>query len=151
MWFEIHINPLLDTDNGLLRVSTVFFDVTATRAWGDKVVAANRQLEAAYEELHTINVSRAGADRPRHAHVHAPRRRGFRRSPGGDVPVRPLGSLPLALTVIPAANSARRSCSSWARSRASSPRTAAADGLIDDSPTVVPPRPTPYWRSARAA
>lgn len=55
VWFEIHINPLVDTDNGLLGVSIVFFDVTATRALLDKVVQTNRQLEAAYEELQSTN------------------------------------------------------------------------------------------------
>ncbi len=55
IWFEIHINPLVDAENGLLGVSIVFFDVTATRALVDKVVATNRQLEAAYEELQSTN------------------------------------------------------------------------------------------------
>ena len=53
--FEIHINPLVDAENGLLGVSIVFFDVTATRALLDKLVATNRQLEAAYEELQSTN------------------------------------------------------------------------------------------------
>jgi two-component system CheB/CheR fusion protein len=55
IWFEIHVNPLVDTENGLLGVSIVFFDVTATRALLDKVVQTNRQLEAAYEELQSTN------------------------------------------------------------------------------------------------
>ncbi|BBX46256.1 PAS domain S-box protein [Mycobacterium cookii] len=55
VWFEIHINPLVDTENGLLGVSIVFFDVTATRALFDKLVHTNRQLEAAYEELQSTN------------------------------------------------------------------------------------------------
>jgi two-component system CheB/CheR fusion protein len=55
VWFEIHVNPLVDADNGLLGVSIVFFDVTATRALVDKVVQTNRQLEAAYEELQSTN------------------------------------------------------------------------------------------------
>ncbi|MGE2713981.1 CheR family methyltransferase [Mycolicibacterium litorale] len=55
VWFEIHINPLVDTQNGLLGVSVVFFDVTATRALVDKVVQTNHQLEAAYEELQSTN------------------------------------------------------------------------------------------------
>ena len=54
-WFEIHINPLVDTDNGLLGVSIVFFDVTATRGLLDKLVDSNRQLEAAYGELQSTN------------------------------------------------------------------------------------------------
>jgi two-component system, chemotaxis family, CheB/CheR fusion protein len=55
VWFEIHINPLVDIENGLLGVSIVFFDVTATRVLLDKVVHTNRQLEAAYEELQSTN------------------------------------------------------------------------------------------------
>jgi two-component system CheB/CheR fusion protein len=55
VWFEIHVNPLVDADNGLLGVSIVFFDVTATRALVDKVIQTNRQLEAAYEELQSTN------------------------------------------------------------------------------------------------
>jgi two-component system, chemotaxis family, CheB/CheR fusion protein len=55
VWFEIHVNPLVDNDNGLLGVSIVFFDVTATRTLVDKVVQTNRQLEAAYEELQSTN------------------------------------------------------------------------------------------------
>ncbi|HEY3996987.1 MAG TPA: CheR family methyltransferase [Mycobacterium sp.] len=55
VWFEIHVNPLVDAENGLLGVSIVFFDVTATRALLDKVVQTNRQVEAAYEELQSTN------------------------------------------------------------------------------------------------
>jgi two-component system CheB/CheR fusion protein len=55
VWFEIHVNPLVDAENGLLGVSIAFFDVTATRALVDKVVQTNRQLEAAYEELQSTN------------------------------------------------------------------------------------------------
>jgi two-component system, chemotaxis family, CheB/CheR fusion protein len=55
VWYEIHINPLVDAKNGLLGVSIAFFDVTATRDLLDKVVQANRQLEAAYEELQSTN------------------------------------------------------------------------------------------------
>jgi two-component system CheB/CheR fusion protein len=55
IWFEIHINPLVDTKNGLLGMSIAFFDVSATRALLDKVVDTNRQLEAAYEELQSTN------------------------------------------------------------------------------------------------
>nr|WP_264010202.1 CheR family methyltransferase [Mycolicibacterium flavescens] len=55
VWFEIHVNPLVDTDNGLLGVSIVFFDVTATRTLLEKVVHTNSQLEAAYEELQSTN------------------------------------------------------------------------------------------------
>jgi len=55
IWFEIHVNPLVDAENGLLGVSIVFFDVTATRALLDKVIQTNRQLESAYEELQSTN------------------------------------------------------------------------------------------------
>jgi two-component system CheB/CheR fusion protein len=54
-WYEIHVNPLIDGENGLLGVSIVFFDVTATKALLDKVVQTNRQLETAYEELQSTN------------------------------------------------------------------------------------------------
>jgi two-component system, chemotaxis family, CheB/CheR fusion protein len=54
-WYEVHVNPLIDSDNGLVGVSIAFFDVTATRALLDKVVDSNRQLEAAYEELQSTN------------------------------------------------------------------------------------------------
>ena len=54
-YYEIHINPLVGTDNGLLGISVVFFDVTANRQLLDKVVQTNQQLEAAYEELQSTN------------------------------------------------------------------------------------------------
>jgi len=54
-WYEVHINPLIDSDNGLVGVSIAFFDVTSTRTLLDKVVEANRQLESAYEELQSTN------------------------------------------------------------------------------------------------
>ncbi|KUH92818.1 chemotaxis protein CheR [Mycobacterium sp. IS-3022] len=55
VWFEIHINPLVDASDGVLGTSIVFFDVTATRLLLDKVGHTNRQLEAAYEELQSTN------------------------------------------------------------------------------------------------
>jgi two-component system, chemotaxis family, CheB/CheR fusion protein len=55
VWFEIHVNPLVDGENGLLGVSIVFFDVTSTRTLMDKVVKTNEQLQAAYEELQSTN------------------------------------------------------------------------------------------------
>ncbi len=55
VWFEIHINPLVDAENTLVGVSVVFFDVTANRSLLDKVVQTNHQLEAAYEELQSTN------------------------------------------------------------------------------------------------
>ena len=54
-WFEIHVNPLVDSDNGLIGVSVVFFDVTANRLLVEKVVQTNGQLESAYEELQSTN------------------------------------------------------------------------------------------------
>jgi two-component system CheB/CheR fusion protein len=55
VWFEIHVNPLVEAENGLLGVSIAFFDVTSTRTLLDKVVTTNRQLESAYEELQSTN------------------------------------------------------------------------------------------------
>jgi two-component system CheB/CheR fusion protein len=54
-WFEIHVNPLVDVENGLIGVSIVFFDVTANRILLDKLVQTNAQLESAYEELQSTN------------------------------------------------------------------------------------------------
>ena len=34
--FEIHVNPLVDAENGLVGVSVVFFDVTATGCWSTR-------------------------------------------------------------------------------------------------------------------
>jgi two-component system CheB/CheR fusion protein len=55
VWLEIHVNPLVHSDNGLLGVSIVFHDVTAARALLDELAHANRQLESAYEELQSTN------------------------------------------------------------------------------------------------
>jgi two-component system CheB/CheR fusion protein len=55
LFYEIHINPLVDAGNGLVGISIVFFDVTPTRTLLDKVEHTNRQLEAAYEELQSTN------------------------------------------------------------------------------------------------
>jgi two-component system CheB/CheR fusion protein len=54
-WYEVHINPLTDADNGLLGVSVAFFDVTTNKTLVDKIVDANKQLEGAYEELQSTN------------------------------------------------------------------------------------------------
>jgi two-component system CheB/CheR fusion protein len=54
-WFDVHVNPLVDAQNGLIGVSIAFFDVTATRALLDKLSQTNIQLEAAYEELQSTN------------------------------------------------------------------------------------------------
>ncbi|AQT81572.1 chemotaxis protein CheR [Mycolicibacterium litorale] len=55
IWFEVHVNPLVDPDNGLLGVSIVYSDVTATRALLDRLVDSARQLEVAYGELQSTN------------------------------------------------------------------------------------------------
>jgi two-component system, chemotaxis family, CheB/CheR fusion protein len=54
-WYDVHIDPLVAHDNGLLGVSVVFFDVTTRRTLLDKVVDSNNQLETAYEELQSTN------------------------------------------------------------------------------------------------
>ncbi|MFC7673422.1 CheR family methyltransferase [Mycolicibacterium sp. GCM10028919] len=55
VWFEVHVNPLIDSADGFAGVSIVFFDVTATKGLLDKVVQTNHQLETAYEELQSTN------------------------------------------------------------------------------------------------
>lgn len=55
VWFDIHVNPLVDPGNGLAGVSVAFVDVTSTHALLDKVVEANRQSDIAYEELRSTN------------------------------------------------------------------------------------------------
>jgi two-component system CheB/CheR fusion protein len=55
LWYEIHINPLIDAQNGMIGTSIVFFDVTSNRTLLDQVTETNRQLEAAYEELQSTN------------------------------------------------------------------------------------------------
>jgi two-component system, chemotaxis family, CheB/CheR fusion protein len=54
-WLEVHLNPLVDGDSGLIGVSIVFHDVTAARALLDELGHATQQLEAAYEELQSTN------------------------------------------------------------------------------------------------
>ena len=55
VWFEIHLNPLVNKDKAFIGVSIVFHDVTASRALLDELEHTNRQLEAAYEELQSTN------------------------------------------------------------------------------------------------
>ncbi|GAA1305732.1 CheR family methyltransferase [Saccharothrix xinjiangensis] len=55
IWFEIHVNPLVHADNGLLGVTIVFHDVTAARKLLEELEHTNRQLETAYEELQSTN------------------------------------------------------------------------------------------------
>ncbi len=54
-WYEIHVSPLVDAENGLVGVSIAFFDVTAAKTLLDKVVQINTRLETAYEELQSTN------------------------------------------------------------------------------------------------
>lgn len=54
-WYEVHVNPLVDGDDGLIGTSVAFFDVTATRNLLTQVGQANSQLESAYEELQSTN------------------------------------------------------------------------------------------------
>ncbi len=53
-WFEIHVNPLVDAQNGLVGVSIVFFDVTAT-GYCSTGWCRQRATRAAYEELQSTN------------------------------------------------------------------------------------------------
>ncbi len=55
LWFEVHVNPLVGSDNKILGVSVVFHDVTAARRLMEDLEYANRQLESAYEELQSTN------------------------------------------------------------------------------------------------
>ena len=54
-WFEVNVNPLVNTEKALVGVSIVFHDVSASRALLDELEHANRQLEVAYEELQSTN------------------------------------------------------------------------------------------------
>jgi two-component system CheB/CheR fusion protein len=54
-WFEIHVNPLVNSEHGLLGVSIVFHDVSGARKLLDELEHTNRQLESAYEELQSTN------------------------------------------------------------------------------------------------
>jgi two-component system CheB/CheR fusion protein len=55
LWFEIHVNPIVNNDNGLFGVSIVFHDVSAAHKLMDELEHTHRQLEAAYEELQSTN------------------------------------------------------------------------------------------------
>jgi two-component system CheB/CheR fusion protein len=54
-WYEVHVNPLVDGEDGLLGTSVAFFDVTATRNLLTQVGETNSKLESAYEELQSTN------------------------------------------------------------------------------------------------
>ncbi|MGW0522068.1 CheR family methyltransferase [Crossiella sp. NPDC003009] len=55
LYLEIQVNPLVDSESGLLGVTLVFHDVTSARRLQDELEHANRQLETAYEELQSTN------------------------------------------------------------------------------------------------
>ena len=52
---DVQVNPLVDGDAGLLGVTLIFHDVTAARQLRLDLEHANRELEAAYEELQSTN------------------------------------------------------------------------------------------------
>jgi two-component system, chemotaxis family, CheB/CheR fusion protein len=52
---ELHVNPVVDNESGLLGVALVFMDLTAQRRLRDELEFANRQLGTAYEELQASN------------------------------------------------------------------------------------------------
>ncbi|MDS0134428.1 MULTISPECIES: CheR family methyltransferase [unclassified Amycolatopsis] len=55
VWYEVHINPLVNKDKSLLGVSVVFHDVSGARQLLTELEHTNRQLESAYEELQSTN------------------------------------------------------------------------------------------------
>jgi len=55
VWYEVHVNPLVNKDKSLLGVSVVFHDVSWARQLLTELEHTNRQLESAYEELQSTN------------------------------------------------------------------------------------------------
>ncbi|MBE1494262.1 two-component system CheB/CheR fusion protein [Amycolatopsis lexingtonensis] len=55
VWFEVHVNPLVNKAKTLLGVSVVFHDVSWARQLLIELEHTNRQLESAYEELQSTN------------------------------------------------------------------------------------------------
>jgi two-component system CheB/CheR fusion protein len=55
LWFEVHVNPLVNSDNRVAGVSVVFHDVSVAHRLLEDLEYANRQLETAYEELQSTN------------------------------------------------------------------------------------------------
>ncbi|MFD8495420.1 CheR family methyltransferase [Amycolatopsis sp. NPDC059657] len=55
VWYEIHVNPLLDKQSLPIGVSIAFHDVTSARQLLNELEHANQQLESAYEELQSTN------------------------------------------------------------------------------------------------
>jgi two-component system CheB/CheR fusion protein len=54
-WFDIHLRPLLDSDDVLAGLSIVFHDVSSARVLQEELERVERQLEAAYEQLQSTN------------------------------------------------------------------------------------------------
>ncbi|AEV83621.1 chemotaxis protein CheR [Actinoplanes sp. SE50] len=54
-YLDIQVTPLVDGDAGLLGVSLIFHDVSAAKQLRVDLERANRELEAAYEELQSTN------------------------------------------------------------------------------------------------
>ncbi|MGW4064653.1 CheR family methyltransferase [Amycolatopsis sp. NPDC004747] len=55
VWYEVHVNPLVNKSKALLGVSVVFHDVSWARQLLTELEHTNRQLESAYEELQSTN------------------------------------------------------------------------------------------------
>jgi two-component system, chemotaxis family, CheB/CheR fusion protein len=55
LFLDVQVNPLIDAEDGLLGVTLIFHDVTAARQLRADLEHANRELEAAYEELQSTN------------------------------------------------------------------------------------------------
>ncbi|WP_370962770.1 CheR family methyltransferase [Amycolatopsis sp. cg9] len=55
VWYEVHVNPLVNKEKALLGVSVVFHDVSWARQLLTELEHTNRQLESAYEELQSTN------------------------------------------------------------------------------------------------
>jgi two-component system CheB/CheR fusion protein len=55
LWFEVHLDPLVDGDGGLLGVSIAFHDVTPAHRLLADLDQANLQLTGAYEELQSTS------------------------------------------------------------------------------------------------
>jgi two-component system, chemotaxis family, CheB/CheR fusion protein len=52
---EVQVNPVVDSDSGLLGVTLFFYDMTEAHRLQEELETANRQLETAYEELQSTN------------------------------------------------------------------------------------------------
>jgi two-component system CheB/CheR fusion protein len=55
VWYEVHVNPLLDKEKSLLGVSVVFHDVSWARSLLSELEYTNGRLKSAYEELQSTN------------------------------------------------------------------------------------------------